>query len=178
MSIKILIAGGTCSGKSTLAKIIAGHTSYPVTSFGGILRDYARASNFPLTVESLQNLGQGLISHLGYDGFLQWIIGHSSNILWDGPLVLDGVRHMAMHESLKRVFPISVLVYCVCGKEMRLERMVNRDGISRQNAERILSHPLEQFISELESQTNLFFQPGDSTDDFLAQLDALIKQQQ
>lgn len=178
MNVKIFIGGGTCSGKSTLAKMIAEKAGYPVTSFGGILRDHARASNLPLTVESLQNLGQRLINHLGYDGFLQWIISHSPNVSWDGPLVLDGVRHAAMHESLKKAFPTSVLVYCVCEKELQLERIMNRDGISRKDAERILSHPLEQFISDIEPQANLFFRPGDSTDDFLAQLDALIKQQQ
>lgn len=178
MNVKIFIAGGTCSGKSTLAKMIAEKTGYPVTSFGGILRDHARASNLPLTVESLQNLGQGLISHLGYDGFLQWIIGHSPNVSWGGPLVIDGVRHTAMHESLKRAFPTSVLVYCACDKETQIERMMNRNGILREEAERILSHPLEQFINDIEPQANLFFRPGDSADDFLAQLDALIKQQQ
>ncbi len=174
MNIKILIAGGTCSGKSTLAKLIAGHTGYPIASFGGILRNYARASNLPLTVESLQNLGQGLISQLGYDGFLQWVIDHSPNISWDGPLVLDGVRHAAMHESLKKVFSTNILVYCVCGKEMQLARMMSRDGISREDAERILSHPLEQFIIDMEPRANLFFRPRDSIDDFLVQLDALI----
>lgn len=178
MNIKIFIAGGTCSGKSTLAKIIAERTGYPVTSFGGILRDHARASNLLLTVESLQNLGQGLISRLGYDGFLQWIISHSPNVLWDRPLVLDGVRHAAMHESLKRAFSTSVLVYSVCNKATQLGRMMNRDGISKEEAERILSHPLEQFIGDMEPQANLFFRPGDSADDFLAQLDALINQQQ
>lgn len=174
MNVKILIAGGTCSGKSTLAKLIAGHTGYPITSFGGILRNYARESNLPLTVESLQNLGQGLISHLGYDRFLQWVISRSPDVSWDGPLVLDGVRHAAMHESLKRAFPANVLVYCVCGKETQLERMMNRDGISREDGKRILSHPLEQFIGDIEPQANLFFRPGDSMNDFLAQLDALV----
>lgn len=178
MNVKIFVAGGTCSGKSTLAKMIAEKTGYPMTSFGGILRDYAQASNLLLSVESLQNLGQGLISQLGYDGFLQWIIGHSPNVSWGGPLALDGVRHAAMHESLKRAFPTSILVYCACDNEMQLERMMNRDEISREEAKRILSHPLEQFISDIELQANLFFRPGDSTDDFLAQLDALIKQQQ
>ena len=55
---------------------------------------------------------------------------------------------------------------------------MNLDKVYREDAERILSHPLEQFIGTVESQTNLFFRPGDSADDFLAQIDALIKQQQ
>ena len=176
MNTKILIAGGTCSGKSTLAHRIADYTGYQVTSFGKILRDYARKVNLSLTVESLQNLGQGLISKLGYDGFLQWITDHSSGVSWDKSLVLDGVRHIAMYDSLKKVFPANVLVYCVCDRETQIVRIMDRDKVSREDAERILLHPLEQFVSDLAAQAHLFFRPEDSLEDFLAQLDALIKQ--
>ncbi len=175
MSLKILVAGGTCSGKSTLARHIADHTGYPVASFGGCLRNYARQAKLPTAVESLQNLGQWLISQFGYDGFLQWIIGHSPEVLWEDLLILDGVRHVAMHDSLKKAFPANVLVYCACDKETQIARIMNRDGISRERAERILSHPLERFITELEPQAHLIFRPEDSLEDFLAQLDALIK---
>jgi dephospho-CoA kinase len=174
VNIKILIAGGTCSGKSTLAHRIADHTGYPVTSFGRILRDYARKANLPLTVESLQNLGQSLISQLGYDGFLQWITDHSSGVSWNEPLVLDGVRHVAMYDSLKKAFPVNVLVYCVCDRETQIVRMIDRDEVSREDARRILLHPLEQFVSDLASRAHLFFRPENSLEDFLAQLDALI----
>lgn len=177
MNIKILIAGGTCSGKSTLAHRIADHTGYPITSFGGILRNYTRKANLPLTVESLQNLGRSLISQLGYDGFLQWIIDHSSGVSWNEPLILDGVRHVAMYDSLKKAFPVNVLVYCVCDRETQIVRMMDRDAVSREDARRILLHPLEQFVSDLASQAHLFFRPEDSLEDFLVQLDALIEQQ-
>lgn len=178
MNFKIFIAGGACSGKSTLAKAIADHTGYPVASFGDILREHARMSNLSLSIESLQNLGQGLISQLGYDGFLQWIIVHSHEVPWQSSIVLDGVRHKAMHESLKKAFPASILVYCVCHRDTQIERMMNRDGVSREEALHILSHPLEQFIGDLEQQSDLFFHPEDSLKDFLGKLDALIKQQQ
>jgi len=176
MSIKILIAGGTCSGKSTLAKHITEHTGYPITSFGGCLRDYARGAGYSLTVESLQNLGQGLISQLGYDGLLQWVIAHSPDVQWDKALILDGVRHVAMYDSLKKTFPLNVLVYCACDKETQTARMMNRDGISRENADRILSHSLERFVADLKSHAHLLFRPEDSVADFLDQLDVFIRQ--
>lgn len=177
MSVKILIAGGTASGKSTLARHIADYTGFPVASFGGCLRNYAREHTLPLSVESLQHLGQGLISQLGYDGFLQWVIDHSREVYWKQALVLDGVRHEAMYVALKKVFPQHVLVYCVCSHETQIRRMINRDGVARGDAERILAHPLERFVADLEPEARLLFRPEDSIDNLLAQLDMLIGQQ-
>lgn len=174
--MKILIAGGAASGKSTLARRIADHTGYPVASFGGCLRSYARGHNLPLSVESLQNLGQRLITQLGYDGFLQWVIAHSPNVLWEEPLILDGVRHVTMYNAIKKVFPRNVLIYCVCDREKQIARMIERDKVSRNEAEHVLSHPLERFIIDIESQAHLLFRPENSLEDFLDQLDTLIRQ--
>lgn len=174
ISQKIFLAGGTCSGKSTLARRIATHTGYPLTSFGDSLRQYAASTGLPSTREALQQLGQELIDKLGYDGLLQWTIEQSPHIQWNQALVLDGVRHVALYEHLARMFPQNVLVYCVCDKETQLARLMNRDGISREEAEHILSHMLEKLVSTLEPKAHLFFRPGDSTEDFLAQLDAFI----
>lgn len=174
MDTKICVAGKICSGKSTLAKKIAEHTIYPLISFGGILKDHLVKSDLPVTRESLQRIGQELIDQLGYDGFLRWSVEHSSQIQWDGPLIVDGLRHGAIYARFVEMFPRSVLVYCVCDLETQLVRLMARDKISENAAREILSHETEQYVSELEPRANLFFRPGDSTDDFLAQLDAFI----
>jgi len=176
LSIKVLVAGGTASGKSMIAGRIADRTGYPTVSFGECLRNYARYKNLSLSVESLQNLGQGLIAQLGYDKFLHWVIAQSPHVRWEEPLILDGVRHAAMYEAIKKVFPRNNLVYCACDPETQISRMVNRDRISKEEAISILSHPLERFIADMEPQSNLVFRPEDSLEDFLARLDALIKQ--
>lgn len=174
MDTKICVAGKICSGKSTLAKRIAEHTGYTLVSFGGVLKDHLVKSDLPVTRESLQRIGQELIDQLGYDGFLQWSIEHSPQIQWNGPLIVDGLRHGVVYTRLVEMFPRSVLVYCVCDLEMQLARLMARDQISENEARRILSHETEQYVSELELQANLFFRPGDQMEDFLAQLDALI----
>ena len=174
MEVKILVAGGTCSGKSTLASCIANHTGYPVTSVGKCLWGYAKETNLPHTAEDLQSLGLELIAQLGNDGFLQWIISHSPNIQQEQSFIIDGVRQLGMYESVKKMFSKNVLVYCVCDKETRITRLMSRDGISKDDAERILSLPLEQSVISLELQADLVFQPENSVNDFLAKLDALM----
>lgn len=174
MSIKICVAGTICSGKSTLARKTVEYTGYPLISFGGILKDHLSKSDLLVTRETLQRTGQELIDQLGYDGFLQWSIEHSPQIQWDKPLIVDGLRHRIIYSRLMEIFPRSILVYCVCDPETQLERLMARDRIDGNEARQILSHETERYVSELESQANLFFRPGDPTKDFLVQLDVFI----
>lgn len=177
MKVKIYVAGKICSGKSTLAKRIAEHTGYPLISFGGILKNHLVKSDLPITRESLQRIGQELIDQLGYEGFVQWSIEHSPEIQWDGHLIVDGLRHGVIYNHLVDKFPRSFLVYCACDPKTQLARLMARDRINEEEARRILSHGTEHYVSELEPQANLVFRPEDSLEDFLARLDALIKQQ-
>lgn len=174
MNIKICVAGKICSGKSTLAKKIAIHTGYPLVSFGGIFNDHLVRSDLPVTRDTLQSLGQELINQLGYEGFLQWSIRHSPHIQWNSSLVIDGLRHGVIYSYLVEMFLRTVLIYCGCDSKIQTTRLMERDKIDRGRAERIISHETEQYIAELEPRANLFFRPGDSTEDFLAQLDAFI----
>lgn len=174
MDIKICMAGKICSGKSTLARKIATHTGYRLVSFGGILNNHLVKSDLSVTRDTLQSLGQELINQLGYEGFLQWSIEHSPHIRWDSALVIDGLRHGAIYSRLVEIFPQTILIYCNCDPETQITRLMERDKVDRNKAEQIILHETEWYIAELESQANLFFWPGDSIEDFLAQLDVFI----
>jgi len=174
LDTKIYVTGKICSGKSTLAKKIAEKTGYPLISFGEILKAHLVKNDLLVTREGLQRIGQELINQLGYNGFLRWSIEHSPQIQWNSPLIVDGLRHGAIYSHLVEMFPRSVLVYCVCGQETQLARLIARDQINIEEARRIITHKTEQYVSELESQAHLLFRPGDSMEDFLAQLDAFI----
>lgn len=175
MEVKIYVAGKICSGKSTLAKRIAKHADYPLISFGGILKNHLVKNDLPVTRESLQRIGQEFIDQLGYKEFLRWSIEHSSEIQWDGPLVIDGLRHKVIYNHLVERFPHSFLIYCVCEPETQLARLMARDRIKKEEIQRILSHETEHYVSELEPQANLIFRPEDSIENFLSRLDVLIK---
>jgi len=73
------------------------------------------------------------------------------------------------------MFPQNILVYCDCNREIQLGRLLNRDGITRDDAHRILSHMLEKSVSTLKPKAHLFFRPEDSTEDFLVRLSTLIR---
>ncbi len=176
LEMKIYVAGGICSGKSTLARKIAEHTGYPLISSGGIIREYLAENSLLVTRHNLQRIGQELLSKLGYKGFLEWLIEYSCkarNVQWDNSLIFDGLRHGETYKCLQERFSGGVLIYCVCSQEIRLQRLIARDKIGESEAQRILSHETEKYVSGLESQAHLLFHPGSSFDDFLKQVDAL-----
>ena len=74
------------------------------------------------------------------------------------------------------MFPQNILIYCDCNKEIQLARLMNRNGISRENAHCILSHTLEKSVDMLKPVAHLLFLPEDSIEDFLLKLDILIKE--
>jgi len=139
LNTKIYVAGKICSGKSTLAKKIAEHTGYPLISFGGILKDHLVRSDLPVTRESLQRIGQELINQLDYEGFLRWSIEHSPQIQWNGPLIVDGLRHGTIYTRLVVLFPRGVLVYCVCDLRTQLARLMARSARRKRRARDSLS---------------------------------------
>lgn len=174
MSIKICVAGKICSGKSTLVRGVAPHLRYSIISFGGILRGYAERQELPTTREHLQRLGQEMIDRHGYDGFTTWCIEQTPDRLWEQPLIVDGLRHGAVYQCIQARFPRHVLVYCDCDPETQMTRLVERDGLSRDAAQRILLHSTESCIDELKPLAHLRFRPESSLDAFLADLDAAI----
>lgn len=100
-----------------------------------------------------------------------------SQIQWDSSLIVDGLRHGEIYSRLVVMFPHSILVYCACDPGTQLARLMTRDQLDENDARETLSHETEQYVSELEPRVHLFFRPGYSIEDFLAQLETLIRQQ-
>ena len=175
MSLRICVAGKISSGKSTLAKAVSLHIGFPIISFGGILRDYSESNGLPTTRKDLQRLGQEIIDQIGFEGFLRWIISHST-ISWDDSLIIDGLRHKEIYENILRMFPRTLLVYCDCDLETQISRMITRDGVGESEARRILLHETEMHVEELRAVAQIVFQPDDRVEDFLKGLNGIISQ--
>jgi adenylate kinase family enzyme len=97
VSLRICVAGKISSGKSTLSKAISSNIGFPIISFGGILRDYSESNGLPTARKDLQRLGQEIIDQFGFEGFVRWMINHST-ISWDDSLIIDGLRHKDLWE--------------------------------------------------------------------------------
>lgn len=175
MSIKICVAGKIACGKSTVAKEIAAYTGFPRISFGDILRNYSQEHNIPQTRETLQDLGQKILDQYGYDGFLKWAMDNSPNIDWNGPLIIDGLRHIVVYEYIVELFPETILIYCNCDKQTQINRILSRDKITEDEAIKIVSHSTERYIQELESCAHIVCQSDFDMLDIIGQLNKIIQ---
>lgn len=174
MNVKVCIAGKIACGKSTITEAIARHTSFPRISFGNILRKYSKEQNLPQTREALQDLGQKILDEYGYGGFLEWTIEHSPNINWNGPLLIDGLRHLAVYECILEMFPSTILVYCNCNVQTQINRIVARDKITKEEALKIISHPTEKYIQDIKPYADIIYQSGSNVSGAIRQFDKLM----
>lgn len=119
------IAGAIGSGKSELSHALARELDGVRLSFGDFVRREAEARDVEPTRENLQRLGEQLIDELGAPEFVR-------RVLTERPpadlLVVDGVRHLAVDEALRKLAEQYVLVFVAVDDETRRRRLVEREG--------------------------------------------------
>jgi len=71
-------------------------------------------------------------------------------------------------------FPGAILVYCDCDKKTQIRRTVVRDEITSEEAEKIISHQTEKYVSDLEPYAHIVYRPESSIEDIIQELDRLM----
>jgi dephospho-CoA kinase len=173
LSIKICFAGKIATGKSSIAQAVAQHTGFSIVSFGDILGRDMEKRGLLRNRKTLQIYGQSIIKQQGYRGFFQWIIEHSQHIDWNMPLIVDGFRHRLVYESVSDKFS-TILIYCDCDTVTQVERIMHRDRITFREAESIISHETEKYVSELEHCAHIICRQNFDIPAIVAEIDTLI----
>lgn len=118
------IIGRLSSGKTTLARNISEKYSFPIISFGAYLQKYSKERGLPVTRQDLQDLGQSFIDS-DSTKFLQEVLLTSSGK--DQRIcIIEGIRHVAIFESIRELFDNSFFIFCDCPKSLRITRYLNR----------------------------------------------------
>ena len=100
MSVVVALSGSIGSGKSHLARALAGRLGCPTAAFGALVRREAAARDLPATRAALQDLGERLLADLGPLEFTRRLLVGSDWSPGD-PLVVDGVRHLRVLDALR-----------------------------------------------------------------------------
>lgn len=119
------IAGAIGSGKSELSRALARELDAERVSFGDLVRREAEARGVKPTRENLQQLGEQLIDELGAPGFVRQVLTEHppANLL-----VIDGVRHLAVDEALRKIAAQYMLVFVTVDDDTRRRRLAARKG--------------------------------------------------
>lgn len=115
-------SGGIKSGKSTVSEAVALGTECPRVSFGGYVRTVTRQRGLEGTRENWQAVGESLIQ----EDVKQFCASVLAQADWEPgrPLVIDGIRHLVVVETLKQMVAPSdfKLVYISTEDALRAER--------------------------------------------------------
>lgn len=129
-------------GKSTVAAAVAAARGAPLLAFGDLIRREAKARGIGGDRASLQNLGQELYLSLGAAGMCTALLdGYDENV------IIDGVRHVEVLQSLQAQRPGLVLAYLTAGLADLDDRWIARhDSTYRQQ---MATHAVESELDAL-----------------------------
>ena len=137
-------SGAFASGKSTLSEAVAHALGCKRVSFGGVVRAAAKSRGLDTTRETLQQVGEELVSE-DPDGFCNKVLESGGWNPGEG-LVIDGIRHVDIAKRLERlVRPAEFrLVHLAAPRDVRVERLKSRGEESALGAmARLESHSTE-----------------------------------
>lgn len=126
------IAGRIASGKSTLARALAGKYSFKLISFGNYVRQEAQARGLEVSDRQvLQDFGQSLVEESA-TSFVRGVF-HRANYKPEDRVVLDGVRHESVWDEIvafgsSHRSPVA-LIFLEMAEEERRRRLTAR-GLS------------------------------------------------
>ena len=174
-NIKIGIAGGIASGKTTIAKELAEKYHLQYISFGNVLRNYCQRKHIIPSRKNLQHLGQDMITKYGEKGFMHWIIQNASAVSWEKGVILDGFRHQDVYQEFNQIFPNSILIFCDCSITTRIDRICYRDKISPVEAKKIIEHSSEQKVNNLKNYADFVYTQENSLQSLVEYINSKIQ---
>jgi cytidylate kinase len=142
----LAFSGKIGSGKTTLSQQVAEALGWRRASFGEYLSTFARSQGLEDSRDVLQELGERLVSRSA-DDFCRSVLAHFG---WNSgePLVIDGIRHVAIFEALRRIVaPLELrLVFINVDENTRLKRLKQSDRDVIDRLQQIEAHSTEREV--------------------------------
>ncbi len=146
------------SGKSCLSHALQAESGGIILSFGGYVRRESVGRGEGVDRNTLQRMGAELLDELGWEGFCTAALKTSGWPNSGGSLIIDGIRHREVVETLKLILlPLPfALVFVDIECTIRLERLRSRGVLGKKEALAVDSHSTEQQVpSELRAMSDL-----------------------
>lgn len=141
------LSGRIRAGKSTLTSALAQRLGWPTASFGHFVRSQAIRRQIGEDRDTLQALGEELISTLGWHEFCERMLGHAGLSPSTEPCIIEGIRHVEALQTLRGIFsPWPVYLVHVQTSEPQREVRLQRDGISPEQAAKWSQHSTERDV--------------------------------
>lgn len=134
-------------------------------SVGDIFRGILRREGKDLTDRKLlHQKSEEFLETVSDKNLLSWMKENLPEFGWDqGFMVIDGIRLPGNYEGMKELFPHRALVYCLCPEKTRIERIMDRDHLLREDVMKFFSDKMEK-VDDVYflNQTKLILTPGDN----------------
>jgi cytidylate kinase len=141
----VAVAGKVGAGKHQLAEELATELGFKHASFGQYVRGEAKRRDVSLQRRNLQDLGDQLISEQGWDQFVRNTLKEAGVEPGEGPVVVDGVRHLKAREMLRDIYkPQPVITFFLDTDDQHRFARLESEGVRPDELEEIEHHPTEE----------------------------------
>lgn len=146
-TVAVGFAGAIGSGKTTIATTLHQLLGGVFVSFGDYVRAEAQRRGLAEPRETLQDLGESLITEQGWDGFCRDTLAYFGWHHGD-PVVIDGVRHVEVVSALRRLVSPEqfALVFVTTAEGVRLERLKIEGLSEHRRRARVEAHSTESQV--------------------------------
>ena len=130
-------------------------------SFGEYVRILARGLGEDLSRERLQALGNQLILENNIDSFVTNVLSFYLQSGEKREAVIEGVRHRSIWNAISNLTAKSALIYIDIEDEVRLKRVINRDGLTADDVELSFNNEMEINAKCLREDASLILKNDD-----------------
>ena len=124
-------------------------------------------------IESARMLEEGV----PHSESIPWMMRNLPDMGWqNGVVVIDGMRHPDEYESMKELFPSSILVFCDCPEDEVIRRICGRDKVTQEEAKKFLGNQAEEDRREFfMSKADFIITPETNLKEVAKQIGLLLK---
>jgi len=174
----LVVCGPICSGKSSLISKLTSNFAWDVVSFSTYVGSLVVEQDLPITRESMQLIGKGLVDTLSPAEFLKRTIAHCSP--QSHVHLIDGIRHPVGIQVVRQLYRESISVFLNVSITARYERYCRRDrqedsALSFIEFERLCQMPIEAEIEGIRTVADHILGASESLEQTYAELVRVIR---
>lgn len=146
-----ILVGFSGSGKTSLVNSLD-CDNLEIISAGKIFSNIAQSHSISTSRIDIQDFAISYFKNKGYDFFIDLIVSEINNSVHS--VLIEGLRHYKVINKLKEIFDNIKIIFINVEKEIRKNRLIERDNYTIIQVEKLQNHSIEKELINVKNKSN------------------------